>query len=67
MSAKGEAFNAGSAVTIIVDDSKFTGWKKLELYDGAMKVGELADGPARFAVLYLPSEKLEEYAAQIAR
>lgn len=50
MSAKGEVLNAGSSVSIVVDDSKFTGWKKLELYDGATKVGELADSPARFAV-----------------
>lgn len=50
MSAKGEVFAAGSTVTIVVDDSKFTGWSKLELYDGAEKVGELAEGPARFTV-----------------
>jgi hypothetical protein len=50
MSAKGEVFDAGSAVTIVVDDSKFAGWKKLELYDGAKKVGELTEGPARFTV-----------------
>ena len=50
MSAKGEVWDAGSGVTIRVDDSKFTGWKKLELYDGATKVGELAKGPAQFTV-----------------
>jgi hypothetical protein len=33
-----------------VDDSRFAGWKKLELYDGATKVGELAKGPAEFTV-----------------
>jgi hypothetical protein len=33
-----------------VDDSKLAGWKKLELYDGAKKVGELAKGPAEFTV-----------------
>jgi len=48
MSAKGEVWDAGSSVTIIVDDSRFTGWKKLELYDGATKLGELAKGPAQF-------------------
>ena len=31
MSAQGEAWDAGSSVTIVVDDSKFTGWEKLEL------------------------------------
>lgn len=41
MSAKSEVFDAGSTVTVKVDDSKFAGWKKLELYDGATKVGEL--------------------------
>lgn len=50
MSAKGEVFEAGSGVTIVVDDSKFAGWKKLELFDGAKKVGELMEGPAQFAV-----------------
>jgi len=50
MSAQSEAFDAGSSVTITVDDSKFKGWKKLELYDGAKKVGELTKGKARFTV-----------------
>ena len=43
-------WDAGSSVTIRVDDSRFAGWKKLELYDGAKKVGELAKGPAEFTV-----------------
>jgi hypothetical protein len=43
-------WDAGSNVTIVVDDSRFTGWKKLELYDGAKKVDELAKGPAEFTV-----------------
>jgi hypothetical protein len=46
-------WDAGSRVTIVVDDSRFAGWKKLELYDGAKKVGELAKGPAEFTVLGL--------------
>jgi hypothetical protein len=50
MSAKGEVFEAGSAVTIRVDDSKFADWTKLELYDGATKVGELTKGQANFTV-----------------
>jgi hypothetical protein len=48
--AKDEVFDAGSAVTIKVDDSKFAGWTKLELYDGATKVGELTKGRAEFSV-----------------
>jgi hypothetical protein len=40
MSAKDEVLDTGSAVTIKVDDSKFAGWTKLELYDGAKKVAE---------------------------
>jgi hypothetical protein len=50
MSAKDEVFGAGSSVTIKVDDSKFIGWTKLDLYDGAKKVGELTKGPAKFTV-----------------
>jgi hypothetical protein len=41
---------AGSSVTMRIDDSHFTGWKKLELYDGAKKVVDLAKGPAEFTV-----------------
>ena len=48
--AKDEVLDAGASVTITVDDSRFAGWKKLELYDGANKVGELARGPAEFTV-----------------
>src|SRR5262249_38607761 len=47
MSARGEVRDAGSSVTIVVDDSRFAGWKKLELYDGATKARELAKGPAQ--------------------
>src|SRR5262249_17824694 len=50
MSARGDVWEAGSSVTIVVDDSKFAGWRKLELYDGATKVGELAKGPSKFTV-----------------
>ncbi len=50
MSAKDEVFDTGSGVTIKVDDSKFAGWTKLELYDGAKKVGELTKGPTKFIV-----------------
>jgi len=48
--AKGEVLDAGSSVTIKVDDSKFAGWTRLELYDGATKAGELKTGPAKFTV-----------------
>jgi hypothetical protein len=50
MSARGEARDAGSSVTIVVDDSRLAGWKKLELCDGAKKVAELEKGPAKFTV-----------------
>jgi hypothetical protein len=43
-------WDAGGRVTIVVDDSRFAGWKKLELYDGAKKVSELTEGPAEFTV-----------------
>jgi hypothetical protein len=49
-SARDESLDAGSGVTIKVDDSRFAGWAKLELYDGARKVGTLTRGPAVFAV-----------------
>jgi hypothetical protein len=48
--ARDLVWDAGSRVIICVDDSRFAGWKKLELYDGAKKVGELARGPAKFTV-----------------
>jgi hypothetical protein len=50
MSAQGEVWDAGAGVVISIDDTKFAGWKKLELYDGAKKVDELAKGPAEFTV-----------------
>jgi predicted esterase len=49
-SDRDQVWDAGSRVTVVVDDSRFAGWKKLELYDGAKKVGELAKGPTRFTV-----------------
>jgi hypothetical protein len=48
--AKDEVFDAGSSVAIKVDDSQFAGWTKLELYDGATKVGEMTTGKAEFTV-----------------
>jgi hypothetical protein len=48
--ALGQVWDPGSSVSIAMDDSQFAGWKKLELYDGAKKVDELARGPAGFAV-----------------
>jgi hypothetical protein len=49
-SASHLVWDAGSSVTIVVDDSRFADWKALELYDGANKVGELARGRAEFTV-----------------
>lgn len=45
-----DVLDTGASVTIRVDDSRFAGWKKLELYDGSTKVGELTKGPAAFTV-----------------
>jgi len=50
MSAKSHVFDAGSAVTIELDDSKVAGWAMLELYDGAKKAGEFRQGTAKFTV-----------------
>ncbi len=41
-------YDPGSAITIKVDDSKFLGWKKLEFYDGARKLGQITQSPAQF-------------------
>src|SRR5262249_12580920 len=49
-SALDQVWDAGSSVSLAVDDSQFAGWKKLELYDRARKVAELAKGPAEFSV-----------------
>jgi hypothetical protein len=38
------ALESGSDVTIMVDDSRFKPWKKLEFYDGARKLGEVVTG-----------------------
>jgi dienelactone hydrolase len=46
--ARSNLVAAGSSITITVDDSRFSGWKRLELYDGANRVGELTQPPARF-------------------
>jgi hypothetical protein len=43
-------WDAGSSVTVTVDDARFAGWKKLELYDGARKLATLDKGPATFTV-----------------
>jgi hypothetical protein len=48
--ARDLVWDAGSSVIIVVDDSLFAGWKKLELYDGAKRVDELVKGPAQFTV-----------------
>ena len=48
--ARDLVWDAGSRVVIVVDDSRFAGWKKLELYDGAKQVGARAQGPAEFTV-----------------
>ncbi len=48
--ARDQVLDACSRVTIDVDASRFPGWAKLELYDGARKVGERTAAPARFVV-----------------
>jgi len=40
--------DAGASVQIVVDASKFPAWKKLEFYDGAHKLGEVAAGSPQF-------------------
>lgn len=43
----------GSSVPIVVDATKFPGWKKLEFYDGATKLGEITQGSAQFTATNL--------------
>lgn len=43
-------WDAGTSVTLTVDDTKFAGWKKMELFDGTKKVAELTKEPATFTV-----------------
>ena len=43
--SRDRVWDPGSDITIVVDDSRFAQWKKLEFYDGAHKLGEVAEGP----------------------
>lgn len=47
---RNEATDAGASVTLKVDDSRFSDWTRLELYDGAAKVMELTKKPAEFKI-----------------
>jgi hypothetical protein len=47
------AMDPGSNVPITVDASKFPDWKKLELYDGAKKLGTVPVAPAQFTATNL--------------
>jgi hypothetical protein len=40
--------NAGSSLTINVDDMGLPGWRQMALYEGAQKLSEITQGPARF-------------------
>jgi hypothetical protein len=41
---------AGAGLPVTVDDGALPGWQHLALYDGAAKLAELTQGPARFAL-----------------
>jgi hypothetical protein len=43
----------GSSVPIVVDATKFPGWKKLVFYDGAKELGEITQGAAQFTATNL--------------
>ena len=47
------AVDPGSNVPITVDAAKFPKWKKLELYDGAKKLGTITAAPAQFTATNL--------------
>ena len=44
-------WDPGENVTIVIDDSQFPDWKKLEFYDGAHKFGEVTNGPPQCTAL----------------
>lgn len=44
------AVDAGARVSLRIDDARFAGWTKLDLLDGAVRVGELSRGPAQLRV-----------------
>ena len=46
--SRDRAWDPGADVTIVVDDSRFAHWRKLEFYDGAHKLGEVAEGQPQF-------------------
>jgi hypothetical protein len=46
-------FDPGSNVTIVVDDSKFPDWKKMEFFDQGQKLGEITSGPAQLTAMNL--------------
>ena len=51
--SRDRAWDPGANVTIVADDSRFPHWKKLEFYDGARKLGEVAEGPPQFTAMGL--------------
>ncbi len=51
--SKQRVWEAGSNVPLVVDDTRFPGWRKLEFYDGAHKLGEITGGAPKFTALNL--------------
>jgi len=47
-SGASNVLDPGANVMITVDASKLPHWRKLEFYDGAHKLGEIAQGPTKF-------------------
>jgi hypothetical protein len=47
------AWDPGSNITIVVDDSKFPNWKKLEFYDQGQKLGEVTSGAPQLTAVHL--------------
>jgi hypothetical protein len=46
-------YDPGSDITIKVDDSRFPGWRKLEFFDGARKLGQITQSPPQFTATNL--------------
>ena len=45
----------GSDVALVVDDTQFPHWRKLEFYDGARKLGEIGSGSPQLMARKLPA------------
>lgn len=50
-----QVWDPGSNITVVVDDTKFLQWTKLEFYDGAHRLGIITHGLPQFTAMNLTS------------